>query len=293
MTNGEHCGSKAGLVKLLRERPLQLDVVSLPCGKRFLVDGLPCFGTAKCRCKRRHRHQEEEVGRLRAQSAEVYIVEKLGLGAEKRSSGVERGGEGNFSRLLARRAVQVVRHRAARRQGAYRKLHKQRPGQPGRCGLRARRCAAAARMVARDPAARGSCSGQSAVQIQREERRDGQIFEMALAEELATLDGCEPACPLTEVTLLTVAGALDSAGCRSASSQIAELGLRHAELDFAISPALDRAFKMVHRRCYEGLRPCQESTQVEAFGHPAQHRLDDSRRGGRLCDFVALVAPGR
>ena len=43
--------------------------------------------------------------------------------------------------------------------------------------------------------------------------------------------------------MLTVAGALDSAGERSASSYIAELRLRHVELDFAISPTLDRAFK--------------------------------------------------
>ena len=70
---------------------------------------------------------EEEVGRLWVQSAEVYTVEELCLGAEKRGSGIKVG----WSRLQARRAIQVVRHGAARRQGACRKLHKQRPGQPG------------------------------------------------------------------------------------------------------------------------------------------------------------------
>ena len=38
--------------------------------------------------------------------------------------------------------------------------------------------------------------------------------KLALAEELATLGGCEPIYPLSEVTLLSVAGALDSAGYR-------------------------------------------------------------------------------
>ena len=50
-----------------------------------------------------------------------------------------------------------------------------------------------------------------------------------------------PSITISEVTLLTAAGALDSAGYRWASSYIAELRLRHVELDFAISLALDRA----------------------------------------------------
>ena len=80
---------------------------------------------------------------------------------------------------------------------------------------------------------------------------------------LATLGGCEPIHHLSEVTLLTVPGALDSAGYRSASSYIAELRLRHVELDFAISPALDQAFKKVNDAVTRGLGPVKKAPEVK------------------------------
>ena len=62
--------------------------------------------------------------------------------------------------------------------------------------------------------------------------------------------------------MLTVAGALDGAGYTSASSYIAELRLRHVELDFAISPALDRAFKKVNDAVTRGLGPVKKAPEV-------------------------------
>ena len=113
-------------------------------------------------------------------------------------------------------------------------------------GLRARGCAATARRVARDPAARKAAHVKVRSKFDAKNVETAKSSELALAEELATLGGCEPIYPLSEVTLLAVAGALDSAGYGSASSYIAELRLRHVELDFAISLALDRAFKKVN-----------------------------------------------
>ena len=111
------------------------------------------------------------------------------------------------------------------------------PGLAGGSGLWARGCAAAARGVARDPAARKAAQVKVRSKFYAKNVETAKSSKLALAEELATLGGCEPIHPLSEVTLLTVAGALDSAGYRSASSYIAELRLRHVELDFAISPS--------------------------------------------------------
>ena len=117
------------------------------------------------------------------------------------------------------------------------------------------------------PSSTESCSGRSAVQIPRR-----TSSKLALAEELATLGGCEPIYPLTEVSLLTVAGALDSAGYRSASSYIAELRLRHLEPDFAISPALDRAFKKVVDAVTRGVGPVKKAPEVKLSA--IQHNID-------------------
>ena len=113
-------------------------------------------------------------------------------------------------------------------------------------GSRVRGCAATARWVARDPAARKAAQVKVRSKFYAKNVETTKSSKLALAEELATLGDCELVYPLSEATLLAVAGALDSAGKRSASSCIAELRLRHVELDFAISPALDRAFEKVN-----------------------------------------------
>ena len=270
---------------------------------------------------------------------------------------MERGGPGTTSRL----GGPACRHEGRSRWfGTGQRGVRERtgPGSAGRSGLRARGCAGAAHMVARDPAARKAAQVKVRSKFHAKNVETAKSSKLALEEELATLGGCEPiytllrsrarwtvqatgrrlltslscVCDILSSTSrfrrskfhakkrrdgqvfeigtrrrarnlgrlrthphpLTVAGALDSAGYRSASSYIAELRLRHIELDFAISPALDRAFKkVIDAVCYEGLRPSQESTRGEAFGHPAQYRHDDSRRAGRLRNFVALVAQGR
>ena len=98
------------------------------------------------------------------------------------------------------------------------------------------------RFVASDPAARMTAQVKVRSKFFAKNVETTKSSKLALAEELAAFGGCEPVYPLSEATLLTVAGTLDSAGYRSASSYIAGLRLRHVELDFAISPALDRAF---------------------------------------------------
>ena len=93
--------------------------------------------------------------------------------------------------------------------------------------LRVRGCAATAtaRWVARDPAARKAAQVKVRSKFYAKNVETTKSSKLALAEKLATLGGCEPIYPLSEVALLTVAGALDGAGYRSASSYIAELRL--------------------------------------------------------------------
>ena len=65
------------------------------------------------------------------------------------------------------------------------------PGPAGWSGLRARGCAAVARMVARDPAARKAAQVEVRSKFHAESRH-GQVFgNWPLAEELATLGGCD------------------------------------------------------------------------------------------------------
>ena len=130
-------------------------------------------------------------------------------------------------------------------------------------GLHVRGCASTARWVARDPAARKAAQVKVRSKFYGKNVETTKSSKLALAEELATLGGCEPIYPLSEVTLLTVAGALDSAGYRSASSYIAELRLRHVELDFATSPALDRAFKKVNDPVTKGPGPVKKAPEVK------------------------------
>ena len=65
-----------------------------------------------------------------------------------------------------------------------------------------------------------------------------------------------------------MAGALDSAGYRSASSYLSELGLRHIELDFAISPAPERTFKKVSD-AYQVLSDPQKRALYDKYGEQA------------------------
>ena len=79
-------------------------------------------------------------------------------------------------------------------------------------GSRVRGCAETARWVARDPAARKAAQVKVRSKCYAKKVETMNSSKLALAEELATLSGCEPFYPRSEATLLTVAGALDSAG---------------------------------------------------------------------------------
>ena len=212
-------------MNLVHERPHQLKFVVFHAIWHSLDMGSLWFNT-QCKSKPRHRHEEEEVGRLWSQCAEVYIVKELHLGIERRCTKVERGVSGIASQL-------------------------------------GWRCAATARRVARDPAARKAAQVKVRSKFYAKNVETTKSSKLALAEELATLGGCEPIYRLSEVTLLTFAGALDGAGYRSASSYIAELRLRHVELDCAISPALDRAFKKVNDAVTRGLSPVEKAPEVK------------------------------
>ena len=158
-------------------------------------------------------------------------------------------------------------------------------------GSRVRGCAETARWVARDPAARKAAQVKVRSKFYAKNVETMNSSKLALAEELATLSGCEPFYPRSEATLLTVAGALDSAGYRSASSYIAELRLRHVELDFAMSPALDRAFK-VNGAVTRGPGPVKKALEVKlsAIKHDTDLIVGSADAFG---DIVALVASGR
>ena len=147
------------------------------------------------------------------------------------------------------------------------------PGPTRRSGLRARGRAAAARVVARDPAAREAAQIKVRSKFYGKNVETAKSSKLALAEELATVGGCEPIYSLTEVTLLTFAGALDSACHRSASSYIADLRLRRIELDLAIS-ALVRSFKKVIDAVTRGFGPVKKAPKVKlsAISHTRQAR---------------------
>ena len=87
----------------------------------------------------------------------------------------------------------------------------------GATGERARGCAATARSVARDPVARKAAQIKVRSKFCAKNVEAAKFSKLALAEELATLGGCEPIYPLCKETLLTEAGALDKAGYRSTS----------------------------------------------------------------------------
>ena len=96
-----------------------------------------------------------------------------------------------------KRTLQMVRRRIAKRQGAYRKLHKLRPGQPGAmvCGREGAPRPHAG--VARDLGSFPCCWGRKAGQVKMRSKfyaknvETAKSSKLALAEELATLGGCE------------------------------------------------------------------------------------------------------
>ena len=70
-------------------------------------------------------------------------------------------------------------------------------------GLRVRGCAATARQVARDPAARKAAQVKVRFKFDAKNVETTKSSKLALAEELATLGGCEPIFPFSEVMSLT------------------------------------------------------------------------------------------
>ena len=192
---------------------------------------------------------------------------------KERSSGVERWGPGTASRLGGPACRHERRSRwfgTGQRGVSALETAQAAPRAAVGAGLRARGCAAAARMVPRNPAARKAAQVKVRSKFCAKNVEAATSSKLALAEELATLGGCEPIYSLTEVTLLTVAKALDSAGYMSASSFFAEV--RHIELDFAISPALDRAFKKVIDAVTRSLGPVKKAPEVKLSA--IQHNTD-------------------
>ena len=140
--------------------------------------------------------------------------------------------------------------------------------------------------MARDPAARKAAQIKARSKFYAKNVEAAKFSKLALAEEFATLGGSEPIYPLCKETLLTVAGALDNAGFRSAPAYIAELRLRHVELDFAISPALDRTFKKVNDATTRGLGPAKKAPEVKLSA--IQHSVDTSVVGAADAYVVSL-----
>ena len=199
----------------------------------------------------------------------------------RRTKGLEDCFEVGWFRSQAQRRLHGVQHGVTRRQEEHRQRHIL-----GGTGVRARGCAATERRVARDPAARKAAQIKVRSKFYAKNVEAAKFSKLALAEELATLGGCEPIYPLCKETLLTVAGALDNAGFWSAPAYIAELRLRHVELDFAISPALDRTFKKVNDAITRGSGPAKKAPEVKL---PAiQHTVDTSVVGAADAYVVSL-----
>ena len=154
---------------------------------------------------------------------------------------------------------------------------------------RARGCAATARSVALDPVARKLAQDKVRAKFYAKNVETVKSCKLALAEDLAHLGGVKVLYPLSEETLLIVAGALDSAGYRSASSYFSELRLRHIELDFAISPALERTFKKVNDDERHGTR--QEGAGGQALSHRPQRGDSSGWSGGCVRHRSALAPP--
>ena len=150
----------------------------------------------------------------------------------------------------------------------------------GGTGVRARGCAATARRVARDPAARKAAQIKVRSKFYAKNVEAAKFSKLALAEELATLGGCEPIYPLCKETW-------------SAPAYIAELRLRHVELDFAISPALDRTFKKVNDAITRGLGPAKKAPEVKLSAIQPHCRHVGCVRGRCLRGLSALVTSSR
>ena len=241
-----------------------IEVCCVPCNSGFpsmLVLVVSMRGLSASRATGTKRM---EVGRLWSQCNEVYIVKELHLGTERRCTKVERG----VSRITSQLCGSACKHKKnapdrstqdCDASGNVQKTAQIAPESAREIGLRLRGCAATSRWVARDPAAREAAQVEVRSKFYAKNVETTKSSKLALAEELAILGGCEPIYHLSEVTLLTVAGALDSAGYRSASSYIAELRLRHVELDFAISLALNRTFKKVNDAVSRGFGPVKKA----------------------------------
>ena len=156
-----------------------------------------CFN-AWCKSKPRHRHQEEEVGRLcdvprwNEESPGLHLSWAVPLASTKNAP--DRSAQDCEASGNVQKTAQIV------------------PESAREIGLRARGCAATARWVARDPAARKPAQVKVRPKFCVKNVETTKCSKLALAEELATLGGCEPIHPLCEVTLLTVAGALQATG---------------------------------------------------------------------------------
>ena len=86
--------------------------------------------------------------------------------------------------------------------------------------------------------------------------------KLAVAEDIARLAGFSQLYPLSERLIVTVGAALMAASYSSGASYVAELRLRHVELDFGVGPALSRRFAKVTDALERGLGPKAKAPEV-------------------------------
>jgi hypothetical protein len=92
--------------------------------------------------------------------------------------------------------------------------------------------------------------------------RKTKVAKLALAEEVGRAAGFGDLYPLSVGKVEAVAAAFKGAGYRSAIGYLRELKLRHAEMDFAIGPALARYFQKLERGLSRGLGPPERAPEM-------------------------------
>jgi hypothetical protein len=92
--------------------------------------------------------------------------------------------------------------------------------------------------------------------------RRTKVAKLALAEEVGRAAGFGDLYPLSVGKVEAIAAAFKGAGYRSAIGYLRELKLRHAEMDFAIGPALARYFQKLERGLTRGLGPAERAPEM-------------------------------
>ena len=134
-------------------------------------------------------------------------------------------------------------------------------GQP-LVGERRRGSAELAKEIAADPSRLRNAIGMLESKFYAQGSLATKNSKLTVAEDIARCAGFTQLYPLSERLLVTVGAALMGASYSSGASYIAELKLRHVELDHAIGPALGRRITKVTDALERGLGPKSKAPEI-------------------------------